>query len=44
MLRQQELKQAQISVARAVVDLLEADVALEALTGDILDTYGVALK
>lgn len=44
LLRQQELKQAQISVARAIVDLLEADVALEALTGDILDTYGVALK
>jgi outer membrane protein TolC len=44
LLRQQELKQAQINVARATVDLLEADVALEALTGDVLDTYGVALK
>lgn len=44
LLRQQELKQAQISVARATVDLLEADVALEALTGDVLETYGVALK
>jgi outer membrane protein TolC len=44
LLRQQELKQAQINVARAIVDLLEADVALEALTGDVLDTYGVALK
>ena len=44
LLRQQELQQAQISVARATADLLEADVALAALTGDILDTYGVTLK
>jgi outer membrane protein TolC len=44
LLRQQELKQAQINVARAVVDLLEADVALDALTGDVLDTYGVTLR
>jgi outer membrane protein TolC len=44
LLRQQELKQAEIAVARADVDLLEADAALDALTGDILETYGVALK
>jgi outer membrane protein TolC len=44
LLRQQELKQAQINVARAVVDLLEADVALDALTGDVLETYGVTLR
>lgn len=44
LLRQQELKQAQISVARAVVDLLEADAALSALGGDILDVYGVILR
>jgi outer membrane protein TolC len=44
LLRQQDLKQAQINVARAVVDLLEADVALDALTGDILDTYGITLR
>jgi outer membrane protein TolC len=44
LMRQQELKQAQISGVRAAVDLLEADVALSALTGDILDTYGVTLR
>jgi outer membrane protein TolC len=44
LLRQQELKQTQINVARAVVDLLEADAALEAVTGDVLETYGVVLK
>jgi outer membrane protein TolC len=44
LLRQQELKQAQIAVARADVDLLEADAALAALTGDILDAYGVTLR
>jgi outer membrane protein TolC len=44
LLRQQELKQAQISGARAAVDLLEADVALAALTGDILETYGVTIR
>jgi outer membrane protein len=44
LLRQQELKQAQIAVARADVDLLEADAALAALTGDLLDAYGVTLR
>jgi outer membrane protein TolC len=44
LMRQQELKQAQVSGVRAAVDLLEADVALSALTGDILDTYGVTLR
>jgi outer membrane protein TolC len=44
LLRQQELKQAQINVARAVVDLLEADVQLAALTGDVLEAYGVILR
>jgi outer membrane protein TolC len=43
LLRQQELKQAQSSVARAAADLLEAEIALAALTGDILETYGVEL-
>jgi outer membrane protein len=43
LLRQQELKQAQIAVARAEVDLLEADAALAALTGDILDSSGITL-
>jgi outer membrane protein TolC len=43
LMRQQELKQAQLSGARAAVDLLEGDIALSALTGDILDTYGVLI-
>jgi outer membrane protein len=44
LLRQQELKQAQESLARATADLLEGDVALAALTGDILETYGITLR
>ena len=44
LLRQQELKQAQESVARAIADLLEGDVALAALTGDLLETYGITLR
>jgi outer membrane protein TolC len=44
LLRMQELLQAKTSVARAMADLLEADVALAALTGDILDLYGIRLK
>jgi outer membrane protein TolC len=44
LLRQQELRQAQESLARAMADLLEGDVALAALTGDILDQYGVSLR
>jgi outer membrane protein len=44
LLRQQELKSAQISVIRANVDLLNADVVLSAITAEILDRYGVVLK
>ncbi|HVZ71100.1 MAG TPA: TolC family protein [Polyangia bacterium] len=44
LLRQQELKQAQESVARATADLLEGEVALAAVTGDVLDQYGVVLR
>jgi outer membrane protein TolC len=44
LLRQQELKSAQISVIRANVDLLESDVALSAITAEILERYGVVLK
>jgi outer membrane protein len=44
LLRQQELKQAQESVARATADLLEGEVALASLTGDLLETYGVTLR
>jgi outer membrane protein TolC len=44
LLRMQELLQAKSSVARAMADLLEGDVALAALTGDILDLYGITLR
>jgi outer membrane protein len=44
LLRQQELKSAQISVIRANVDLLESDTALSAITAEILERYGVVLK
>jgi outer membrane protein TolC len=44
LLRMQELLQAKTSVARAMADMLEGDVALAALTGDILDLYGIRLK
>jgi len=44
LLRQQELRQAQISVARATADLLEGEVALAALTGEVLETYGITLR
>jgi outer membrane protein len=44
LLRQQELKNAEISVVRANVDLLNSDVVLSAITAEILDRYGVVLK
>jgi len=44
LLRQQELKSAEISVVRATVDLLNSDVALSAITAEILERYGVVLK
>jgi outer membrane protein TolC len=44
LLRMQELLQAKSSVARAMADLLEGDIALAALTGDILDLYGITLR
>jgi outer membrane protein TolC len=44
LLRQQELRQAQESLARAMADLLEGDIALAALTGDVLDLYGITLR
>jgi outer membrane protein TolC len=43
LLRQQELKTAELQVARAVADQAIAEAALDALTGDILDRYGVVL-
>jgi outer membrane protein len=44
LLRMQELLQAKSSVTRAMADLLEGDVALAALTGDILALYNIRLK
>jgi outer membrane protein TolC len=44
LLRQQELKSAEISVVRAIVDLMTSDVAMSAITADILDRYHVYLK
>jgi outer membrane protein TolC len=41
--RQEELKQARLRRARAVVDYLRAVAIIDALTGDILDKYGVAV-
>jgi outer membrane protein TolC len=41
---QQELKNAEIAVVRATVDLLDSDVNMAAITADILDRYGVVLK
>jgi len=43
LLRQQELKSAEIQIARAAADLANAETALAALTGEILDRYGVIL-
>lgn len=44
LLRQQELKTAEVQVARASVDLALAEAALAAVGGDILDRYGIALQ
>ncbi len=44
LLRQQELKSAEVQIARAVADLANAETALAALTGDILERYGVVLR
>jgi outer membrane protein TolC len=44
LLRQQELKEAEIKTARATVDLLINDTALTALTGEILERYGMVLR
>ena len=41
---QQELKNAEIQVVRATVDLLIGQVNLRALTGDLLETYKISLK
>jgi outer membrane protein len=44
LLRQQELKTAQIQIARAATDLIIAEVDLAAVTADILDRYQIRLR
>lgn len=44
LLRQQELKNAEIQVVRATVDLLNSEAALSAITAEVLDRYGLGLK
>jgi outer membrane protein len=41
--RQEELKQARLRYARAVVDYLRATAFIDALRGDVLDRYGIKL-
>jgi outer membrane protein TolC len=44
LLRQQELKDAEIRLLRATVDQLVSEAALGAATADLLDRYGIRLK
>jgi outer membrane protein TolC len=44
LLRQQELKAAEIQVARAAADQANAETALSALSGDILERHGITLS
>lgn len=44
LLRQDELRDAQLRYARAVVDYLESVAAIEALTGDIFGKYGITIE
>ena len=41
---QQELKNAEIQVVRATVDLLNSEASLSAITAEVLDRYNVVLK
>lgn len=41
--RQEELKQARLRYARATVDYLRADTAIQTLRGEILSQYGISL-
>ena len=43
LLRQDELKQAQLRQARALVDWHKAQTVIQSLTGDLLETYGITL-
>lgn len=40
----QELKDAQTRLLRATVDQSESEIALSAVTADVLDRFGVVLK
>lgn len=44
MLRQQELKDAQTRLLRATVDQSQAEVALAAVTAEVLERYGIVLR
>jgi outer membrane protein len=44
LLRQQELKAAEIQVVRATVDLLNSEADLSAITAEILERHGVVLR
>jgi outer membrane protein TolC len=44
LLRQQELKTAEIAVVQATVDLLVAETSLNAMTGELLERYRIVLK
>lgn len=44
LLRQQELKTAEIAVVQAIVDLLVAETSLNAMTGELLERYRLVLK
>jgi outer membrane protein len=43
LLRQQELNVAESQIVRATVDLMLAEIQVQAVTGDLLDRYGVSL-
>ena len=42
--RQEELRQAELRKAQAIVDWHKAEASVQALTGDILPTYGVSVE
>ena len=44
LMRQQELKDAQVKVLQATVDVLKANAQIQALTGDILAAHGIILQ
>jgi len=42
--RQEELRQAELRKAQAMIDWHKAEAAIQALTGDILPTYGISVE